>query len=113
MPVVVSGQSQVWKEYRNLRRWWTGLWLGMIPLGVLLNLVHAVPGAVEFLVGGYFLAFAVITFRITSWRCPRCGKPFMRASWGSMKMTSPLDLMSNRPCKHCDLREGSDTWEES
>ena len=111
MPFVVEGQAAVWQGYESLRRWWTGLWLGVIPLAMIFSLFF--EGVLNALLYAYLLVFGILSVKLTSWPCPRCGKPFIRGEWGSLKFTSPLDLLSGRPCKHCGLIEGSDSWTET
>jgi len=110
MPLEVGNQTDVWRGYRALRRAWTGLWIGIIPFALFFMVVLDPEGrAFQALILAYMLAFGFVTVRFTSWRCPRCGKPFVYGRW---KVSSPLDLLPDRPCKHCGLVEGNDRWEE-
>ena len=111
MALVVRNQSEVWRGYRALRRTWAALWIGVIPFVLVLAELLEVPSrALGLLILAYCFAVAVVSIRVRAWRCPRCGKPFAQRRW---KMASLWDLFPNRPCKHCGLVEGSDSWEES
>jgi hypothetical protein len=110
MSLVVRGQATVWSPYRRLRIACTLLWVGAIPVIVSLNLFGGGTGFFAGLALGYLFLLAVVSIRFTSWPCPRCGKPFVYRMW---RLSSPMDLLPGRPCKHCGLPEGSNGWEES
>src|ERR1017187_8399617 len=87
------------------RRWFFGVWLGGIPVFVVLSmsliaLLHSdLP--FYFVGGAYMLAFVIASLRLSFFRCPRCGHPFFTTWWRG----NPLA----QKCLHCRLPK----WSES
>jgi hypothetical protein len=94
-----------WDDYRRRRRWFFGVWLGGIPVFVVLSmsliaLLHSdLP--FYFVGGAYMLAFVIASLRLSFFRCPRCGHPFFTTWWRG----NPLA----QKCLHCRLPK----WSES
>ena len=91
--------TSAWDDYRNRRRWFFGVWIGgFLLLGALIKLF----GNVIFVLAPvWMLAFVVVAWRLSAFRCPRCGRLFF-STW------IQGDLFAQR-CLHCGLSK----WEAS
>lgn len=88
-----------WDDYSNRRRWFFGVWLGgFLLLGLLMQLVG---GAVFPLAILWVLAFLVAAWRLSAFRCPRCGR-FFFLTW------LYGNLLAQR-CLHCGLPKWNTT----
>jgi hypothetical protein len=94
-----SDFDYAWNDYRRRRIWFFVIWLGGIPVsivlsGSLMSLFHSdLP--FYFVGGGYLLAFLAASLRLSLFKCPRCGHAFF-TTWTS---GNPLA----QKCKHCGL----------
>jgi Zn ribbon nucleic-acid-binding protein len=93
---------QNWQRYRKLRLLFFLIWVGYIPVVYLFSLlvsnVLGVSSTVPIFVfaGLWMLLFAITGFRLSAWRCPRCGKWFAATWWYNKSLFA-------RKCVHCGL----------
>jgi hypothetical protein len=91
-----------WKRYRRLRLIYRmGVW-GFLPYLFILDFFHIINGVSVpvLIVQVYILFFAVVSFRLYFFRCPRCRR-FFATVWGY----SPKLHASE--CLQCGLRKFS------
>ena len=96
----MAGFEQGWKEYRRLRNTALVVFLGGIPVCVLVafvsaELLHTTDPAPIILVA-WFVLFLVYVIRLQRWRCPRCGECFSATWWYNKSFLA-------RHCVHCGL----------
>jgi hypothetical protein len=93
-----------WSDYRSRRRWFFGVWLGGLPVviliaGALIKIFHSeLP--FYFVGAAWMLSFAVVGIRLTLFRCPCCHRQFF-CTWYSSNQFA-------RRCVHC----GFPKWAE-
>jgi hypothetical protein len=101
----MDSYSVAWRALRRRRRWALGLWLGFLPLGVLLMAVQArwpaFKSVTVLVLVVYGIAFLIAGHRWERWPCPRCGRPFRVAvrGWGGFRWPG----LSEQPCANCGL----------
>jgi hypothetical protein len=97
-----SDCSEKWKKHRTLTRISWALFAAWIPYGILVFNIgcwaHSDYAGVAIIL--YFVAFMVISTRVSLFRCPGCGERFY--AW------APSGLGHNsfaRKCRNCGLRK--------
>jgi len=96
----MAGYEQKWSEYRRLRNTFFLVFLGAVPVFLVVSfvsekLIHTTFPAS--LVAVLWLAlFAFYGIRLQLWRCPRCGKWFAATWWYNKSFFA-------RRCVHCGL----------
>src|SRR5512142_1665474 len=92
-----------WRRLRLLHRLAFGLWLGWLPVVVVMTLQNARlrPPSAIVLALGYMVAFLVTNWIFSSLACPNCGRTF---AFGSR---SRRFVPWAPRCVHCDARIGA------
>jgi hypothetical protein len=100
-----SNFDSAWSDYRNRRRWFFGVWLGGVPLVVLLSLalIPVFHSEIPFYVvaGAFFFGFAVVGVRLTLFRCPHCHRHFFFTGYSSNHFA--------KRCVHCGFPKWAKT----
>jgi hypothetical protein len=95
-----------WQRYRKLRNLFFAIWIGYIPaVGVFTMLVSKAFGTVTpgfVFAGMWMVMFAVTGVRLSTWKCPRCGKWFAATWWYNKGFFA-------RKCVHCGLPKFADS----
>jgi hypothetical protein len=93
--------QSAWDDYRRRRRWFLAALLGgFFFVAILAQLIHKVyPAAASWVMPilgpAWFIAFLVVSIRLSSFRCPRCGRPFFHRWYISNPLVGE--------CMHCRL----------
>ena len=96
----MAGYEQNWNEYRRLRNTFFLVFLGGVPVFLLVSFVSekllhtTAPASVLAVV--WFVLFIIYGIRLQLWRCPRCGKWFASTWWCNKSFLA-------RRCVHCGL----------
>jgi hypothetical protein len=95
--------SSAWSDYQRRRRQAWIAFLGYIPgvfvLGVPLGLLFRSGWPFQAVAIGWLALSAVTSYRMGSFPCPRCHKPFFRTWWYHNSFA--------RRCVHCGLPKWS------
>lgn len=80
-------------------------WLGYLPvafpLGVLLSLLFPCEHAILVVAGPWLMLCAIAGYRLTTFPCPRCHRPFFRTWFYTNQFAGR--------CIHCGLPKWSET----
>jgi hypothetical protein len=116
MRLPVSDYQSAWRDYRLLRNWCLALSLGGVGVFVLFLAFSKLfnpfkPGFV--LAGAWFILYLYVYIRLSSWKCPRCGKYFSTryakvSRFVSFRFSFLPPILLTRHCVHCDLTKYSD-----
>ena len=98
----VPGMDPRWSRLQRLHRWTMGLWLGWLPLGVLMISLQdrILPSSLVVIVLlTYMAAFGITGWVLAFAACPNCDQPFLV---GRFRLQVPWALH----CSHCNARIG-------
>jgi len=100
-----SKSTSEWSEYRSRRRAFFLIWLGGMPVTVLISVVliklFRSPVVFYFMGIAWLLSFGVAGIRLTLFRCPRCRRYFFFTGFSGNHFA--------QRCVHCGLPK----WEET
>jgi hypothetical protein len=100
----MADYSQQWRDYRRLRNQALLAIFGIIPVGLLMQLLGRLFGTARVtdfvsaaIILAWFFAALFTGARVTVWPCPRCGKNF------GFKWWYKNSALIARRCAHCGL----------
>src|SRR5512138_2800814 len=96
-----------WKEYKRRSNWFWIITFGYLPgvtaTGALLKYIYGTNRPVFIAALFWMLGIGIAGWRLTYWKCPRCGNWFF-AKWYFVNQLA-------RKCVHCGLKKWADKGE--